>query len=79
MKIESRKDQLLLVICCLVDVTFTHNVWFHNMRVDHLHRGECREDWDCDQDQACHYYVCRDPCIGACGYGANCKVKPVVI
>merc|ERR1719291_1512592 len=36
--------------------------------------GECDLDSHCSYSTACYKNYCRDPCIGACGYNANCKV-----
>lgn len=59
----------------VVTVTRAHLVWRGHHEVNHLHRGECVEDWDCPRDRACHHGLCRDPCTGACGYQANCRVE----
>ena len=37
--------------------------------------GECDLDSHCSYSTACHNNYCRDPCIGACGYNANCRVS----
>ena len=63
-----------IMMACVIAVTRAHLVWRSHLEVNHLHRGECYEDWDCPWDRACHYGHCRDPCTGACGYGANCRV-----
>lgn len=39
------------------------------------HGYECRINDDCGYDQACFGYRCKDPCPGACGVGASCKVE----
>lgn len=39
------------------------------------HGYECHTDNDCSNEQACIGYRCKDPCPGACGYGAFCKVE----
>lgn len=36
---------------------------------------ECRSDDDCHIHLACTGYRCRDPCPGACGIGASCRVE----
>ncbi|KAJ8890118.1 hypothetical protein PR048_009625 [Dryococelus australis] len=36
---------------------------------------ECRTDDDCALQRACMGYKCRDPCPGACGVGALCRVE----
>lgn len=36
---------------------------------------ECQTDDDCSDKQACTRYRCRDPCPGACGINANCRVE----
>ena len=38
--------------------------------------GECDLDSHCSYSTACYNNYCRDPCIGACGYNANCRVSP---
>ena len=45
----------------------------HYHDVGHYH-GECQYDYDCSYYQACRYGYCENPCTGACGYKANCKV-----
>ena len=40
--------------------------------------GECDLDSHCSYSTACYKNYCRDPCIGACGYNANCKVSRTV-
>lgn len=43
-------------------------------------RPECIVDSDCNLNEACSNQKCRNPCIGTCGVGANCKVfnhKPI--
>ena len=40
-----------------------------------LYQGECQFDTDCSYYQACRYSYCENPCTGACGYLANCKVS----
>jgi len=37
--------------------------------------AECTEHSDCNQNQACSKLQCLDPCVGACGTGADCHVK----
>lgn len=37
-------------------------------------RPECLSDDECSLTQACIAYRCRDPCLGACAIGANCRV-----
>jgi len=53
----------------------------HNSYYDYYHPyygyryyGECDLDSHCSYSLACYNNYCRDPCIGACGYNANCKV-----
>ena len=41
--------------------------------------GECDLDSHCSYSLACHNNYCRDPCIGACGYNANCRVSEPVL
>lgn len=36
---------------------------------------QCTTDDDCQLNQACIGYKCRDPCPGACGFGASCRVE----
>lgn len=36
---------------------------------------ECTIDEDCSFNRACVGYRCRDPCPGACGIGASCRVE----
>jgi len=36
-------------------------------------RPECNSDYNCNYDQICHAYKCRNPCDGAC-VGARCRV-----
>lgn len=36
---------------------------------------ECQLDDDCSNDKACLGFRCRDPCPGACGFGAECRVE----
>lgn len=38
------------------------------------HGFECRTNNDCPNDKTCMGYKCHDPCPGACGYGADCRV-----
>lgn len=37
-------------------------------------RPECVQNSDCYWDKACVNYKCVDPCSGACGLNAECKV-----
>lgn len=37
--------------------------------------GECTKDSECPRDKACLGYRCRDPCPGACGINAHCRVE----
>ncbi|XP_018012714.1 neurogenic locus notch homolog protein 1 isoform X2 [Hyalella azteca] len=37
--------------------------------------AECTEHDDCSSSQACFELRCIDPCVGACGTGADCKVE----
>lgn len=39
------------------------------------HGFECRTDDECGYAEACIGFRCRDPCPGACGIGADCKVE----
>lgn len=36
---------------------------------------ECQVDNDCSSNKACIGFKCQDPCPGACGKRANCKVE----
>jgi len=36
---------------------------------------ECTTNDDCSWDKSCLGYKCTDPCPGACGVGASCKVE----
>lgn len=36
---------------------------------------QCSTDDDCPWELACMGYKCRDPCPGACGFGATCRVE----
>lgn len=36
---------------------------------------ECQLDNDCPLDKACIGFKCYDPCPGACGHGAHCRVE----
>lgn len=38
------------------------------------HGYECRVDDECNDNQACLGYRCRDPCPGSCGVNAHCRV-----
>lgn len=38
-------------------------------------RPECVNNLDCAWNKACINYKCVDPCIGACGLNAECKVS----
>lgn len=38
-------------------------------------RGECESDSECSTNQACYNFKCRDPCIDACGQGAQCQAR----
>lgn len=37
-------------------------------------RVECMVNSDCSRDKACQRYKCADPCQGACGHNAVCRV-----
>lgn len=37
--------------------------------------AECTAHDDCPRHQACFQLKCIDPCVGACGSGADCKVE----
>jgi hypothetical protein len=37
-------------------------------------RPECVTNFDCSNDKACINQKCRDPCPGACGLNAECRV-----
>lgn len=39
------------------------------------HGYECQVDANCPHDKACMGFKCYDPCPGACGQGANCRVE----
>lgn len=39
------------------------------------HGYECVVDENCGEHQACMGYRCRDPCPGACGVNADCRVE----
>lgn len=39
------------------------------------HGYECQVDADCPASKACMGFRCYDPCPGACGHGANCRVE----
>lgn len=39
------------------------------------HSHECIVDDDCPINKACVGYKCRDPCPGACGVGAYCRIE----
>lgn len=39
------------------------------------HGYECQVDDDCPLDKACMGFKCHDPCPGACGHGASCRVQ----
>lgn len=43
--------------------------------VDGCHSRECEVDDECKLDRACIGYMCRDPCPGACGNNAECRVE----
>lgn len=38
-------------------------------------KGECSYDHECAHRLACFDFHCKDPCISACGTGAECQVK----
>ena len=38
-------------------------------------RPECQYDGQCGFDKACINFRCQDPCIGACGSNARCRVR----
>ena len=39
-------------------------------------RPECYGDTDCPGSRpACYYGICKNPCIGACGTGADCNLR----
>lgn len=38
-------------------------------------RPECAVNTDCPSTQACISEKCRDPCVGSCGVGAECRVQ----
>lgn len=42
--------------------------------LSHCHRVECQIDDDCANHKSCLNNNCVDPCAGACGVGANCRV-----
>lgn len=37
-------------------------------------RPECVINTDCSRDKACMLQKCRDPCVGVCGFNAECNV-----
>jgi len=37
-------------------------------------RPECVINADCSRDKACMLHKCRDPCVGTCGFNAECNV-----
>lgn len=37
-------------------------------------RPECVINADCSRDKACMLHKCRDPCLGTCGFNAECNV-----
>ena len=41
----------------------------------HYHGVECELDSHCSYSTACYSGYCRNPCAGACGYNANCRVS----
>uniref|UniRef100_A0A182VD83 EGF-like domain-containing protein n=1 Tax=Anopheles merus TaxID=30066 RepID=A0A182VD83_ANOME len=38
-------------------------------------RPECETDQDCPSNRACFNQKCRDPCVGSCGYNAQCSTR----
>ncbi|XP_050512495.1 neurogenic locus notch homolog protein 3 isoform X1 [Diabrotica virgifera virgifera] len=38
-------------------------------------QGECTEDSQCPDSQACIDYKCQNPCINQCGVNANCNAR----
>ena len=46
---------------------------YYGYYYDHYY-GECTYDSDCSYTTACYANYCRNPCAGACGTRANCKV-----
>ena len=42
----------------MISITLQHNVWYHGHVVDHLHRGQCSEHWDCSEREQCHDHTC---------------------
>ena len=51
-----------------------YHPYYHSYHSYHYY-GECELDSHCSSSLACSNYYCRDPCIGACGYNANCRVS----
>lgn len=43
--------------------------------LDGCHTRECEVDDECKSNRACIGYTCRDPCPGACGLNAKCRVQ----
>lgn len=37
-------------------------------------KPECTINADCSNDLACENQKCKNPCLGACGYSAQCRV-----
>ena len=48
---------------------------YHPYYHSYHYYGECDLDSHCSSSLACQNYYCRDPCVGACGYNANCRVS----
>merc|ERR1712198_678394 len=69
---------MLVVLTCLMSPVMPRPDRYYNPYYPYYgyygYYGQCLEDRDCSYSTACYNTYCRDPCIGACGYNANCKV-----
>ena len=70
---------MLVALTCLMSPVMPRPDRYYNPYYPYYgyygYYGQCLEDRDCSYSTACYNTYCRDPCIGACGYNANCKVN----
>ena len=71
-------QQLLRLLSSLLRLQVALSSVFPSTAVFCRYYGECDLDSHCSYSLACYNNYCRDPCIGACGYNANCKVSEPV-
>ena len=71
---------ILVLLPALLPVFVFPHTDHHGHAYPHAHyHGECSTSNDCAYHLACTNTYCQDPCIGAFGTAARCKVRKAVL